>query len=366
MTDPADRHEGPSDQAIFFDGASSRRQPVALRLSDRLKLVGQSGKLATWPFADIRRVDSPAGLLRLSCVSAPTLARLEIRDPALASRVVARCTQLDHDGAKRHGVAAIVGWSLAAIASLIAVSIFGMPLIADRLAPLLPQVFERRLGEIADRQIKMLFGDKVCSDTEGQAAFATLVDKLRRSANLDEAERPAVLSSAIPNALALPGGRVYLFSALLDKAESPDEIAGVLAHEFGHVAARDGLRSLIREGGSSFLIGLLFGDITGSGAVIFATRTLITSSYSREAERAADSYSIALMQGLGRPVKPMGELLFRVTGKQGGSPLSIFASHPLTEERLARMTAENTAPRGEPLISVEQWRALKAICRTTR
>ena len=43
-----------------------------------------------------------------------------------------------------------------------------------------------------------------------------------------------MLSSEIPNAFALPGGKVYLFNALLAKAKIADEIAGVLAHELGH------------------------------------------------------------------------------------------------------------------------------------
>jgi Zn-dependent protease with chaperone function len=64
----------------------------------------------------------------------------------------------------------------------------------------------------------------------------------------------------------------------------------------------------------------LFGDITGSGAVIFASRTLVTSSHSREAETAADTFSIEMMQKLGRPPKAMGELMLRVTGKEGGRP----------------------------------------------
>ena len=69
---------------------------------------------------------------------------------------------------------------------------------------------------------------------------------------------------------------VYLLNGLLAKAENPDEIAGVLAHELGHLRHRDGTRNLIYNGGTSFLIGLLFGDVTGSGAVIFASRSLVT------------------------------------------------------------------------------------------
>src|SRR5204863_8133443 len=201
--------------------------------------------------------------------------------------------------------------------------------------PLVPASFERRLGDVADSQVKAVFSAKACDRAAGQKAFAKLVTAIREAADLDTSVQSGVLSTSVPNAFALPGGKVYLFEGLLAKAENADEIAGVLAHELGHLKHRDNMRGLIYNGGTSFLIGLLFGDITGSGALIFASRSLVTASYSREAEQNADTFSVAVMQRLGRSPKPMGELMFRVTGKEGDSSLSILASHPLTEDRLA-------------------------------
>src|SRR5205807_6035975 len=178
-----------------------------------------------------------------------------------------------------------------------------------------------------------------------------LVNAVRGPAGLDTSVESAVLSTAIPNAFALPGGRVYLFRGLLAKADNADEIAGVLAHEFGHLKHRDGTRNLIYNGGTSFLIGLLFGDITGSGALIFASRSLVTASYSREAEQNADTFAIETMHRLGRSPKPMGELMFRVTGKEADSGLSILANHPLTQDRLARMSQEDGPPGVPPLLT---------------
>jgi predicted Zn-dependent protease len=155
---------------------------------------------------------------------------------------------------------------------------------------------------------------------------------------------------------------VYLFSGLLAKAENADEIAGILAHELGHLSHRDGTRNLIYNGGTSFLIGLLFGDITGSGALIFASRSLVTASYSREAEQNADTFAIDAMHRLGRSPKPMGELMFRVTGKEGDKGLSVLSNHPLTEDRLARMSREDRPPSGPPLLTPSEWASLKAIC----
>jgi Zn-dependent protease with chaperone function len=352
----------PGGPAIYFDGRSSRRRLVTLAFKDRLELSEPEEATIDWSYADIRRADGRPGILRVTCVTAPTLARLEIHDVALAAELISRCTRLDKNVPGRHGVATIIGWSLAAAASIVVVVLFGVPLAADRLTPLVPPSFERRLGEVADRQVGALFGGKVCNHRSGQPAFAKLVNTVREAAGLDTSIETAVLATPVPNAMALPGGKVYLLSGLLAKAENADEIAGILAHELGHLRHRDGTRNLIYNGGTSFLIGLLFGDITGSGALIFVSRSLVSASYSREAEENADTFAIDLMHRLGRSPKPMGELMYRVTGKQVDNTLSILASHPLTEDRLARMSREDRPPSGPPLLTAQEWAALKAIC----
>jgi len=352
----------PGHPAIFFDGLSSRRRAVSLGFGDALEISEEGHRLAAWPYSEIRRADSPSGTLRLTCLAAPLLARLEIRDAADAAELIARCARLDEDVPGRRGVGAIVGWSLAAAVSIVAVVLFGVPLAADRLTPLVPQAFERRLGDVAETQVRAVFGGKVCDNAEGRAAFIKLVNALRAAGGFDTSIEAAVVSSPIPNAFALPGGKVYVFEGLLAKADNADEIAGILAHELGHVRHRDGIRGLIHNGGTSFLIGLLFGDVTGSGAVIFASRTLVTASHSREAEQDADSFAIDIMRRLGRSPKPMGELMFRVTGKEADSGLTILANHPLTEDRLARMSREDAPPSGPPLLTPQEWKSLKAIC----
>ncbi|WP_284274057.1 M48 family metallopeptidase [Bradyrhizobium iriomotense] len=357
----------PDRSAVFFDGVSNRRRKVTLALSDQLGIseageVQEGRRIARWAYPDIRRSDSPAGILRLACLSAPPLARLEIRDPELGSEIAARCLRLDEHQTNGRGVAKIVGWSLAAAVSIVAVVLFGVPLAADRLAPLVPEPLERRIGDAAEVQVKAIFGGRVCDNPAGQAAFTKLMKRLRDAAGLDDTVKSAVLPTGVPNAFALPGGKVYLLNGLLNKAENVDEIAGVLAHELGHLRHRDNMRGIIYNGGTSFLIGLLFGDVTGSSAVIFASRSVVEASYSREAETAADTFAIDVMHALGRSPKPAAELMFRITGKEGGSGFTILASHPLTEDRLARMTNEDRPASGPPLLTAEEWVALKGIC----
>src|SRR6266481_1506631 len=154
--------------AIDFDWNSSRRRLVTLVFHDRLAISEYEHTLAAWSYADVRLADSPSGTLRVTCLTAPELARLEIRDAAVGAELTARCARLDENIPGRHGIARIVGWSLAATVSIVAVVLFGVPLAADRLTPLVPQAFERRLGDVGEGQVKTMFGGKICDNARSE------------------------------------------------------------------------------------------------------------------------------------------------------------------------------------------------------
>jgi Zn-dependent protease with chaperone function len=348
--------------AVFLDGRSNRKRAVTLRLRAGLDIVEGDAAIESWPYDAIRRADGSPQLLRLSCLTALPLARIEIADAATKGIVSAYCKSLDVGRAAAGQTWRIVGWSLAAVCSIMLLAFFGIPFAADRLAPVIPAAIEQRIGGAVDKQLRFIFSGEACDRAEGQAAFTSLIDKLKRAGGIDGALEAHVLSSRIPNAFALPGGKVYLLDGLLQKATSVDEIAGVLAHELGHVQHRDNLRKIIQTGGTSFLVGLLFGDVTGGAAMVFVGRSLFDASYSREAERAADAFAIGVMRKLGRSPKGLGDLLLRVTGTEAGKSITLLSSHPLSEDRLALMSKDAGAASGPEILSAAEWRALKGIC----
>jgi Zn-dependent protease with chaperone function len=349
----------------YFDGSGARRQAVSLQLREEgIAILSDGREITLWRFADLRDADSPEGILRVGAAGAPELARLEIHDAATREAILARCPDLTKR--KRGGEAGagrIVLWSLGAALSVVLTVVYLVPLVADRLAPFIPFAMERRLGEAVDMQVRRLFGAEPCDASPGKAALARLAAELMTAADLPLPVTVAVLPSETVNAVALPGGHVYVFAGLLKAADNPDELAGVISHELGHVAARDGLRKLLETGGSSFLLGLLFGDITGSGAIIFGAQTLVDSRYSRDAEASADSFGARLMLRLGRSPKPLGLFLNRIdTG--GGKALAFISSHPVTAERMHALEAADKPVTGAPLLDAENWTALKEICGT--
>jgi len=356
--------------AVFYDGQSARRRLVSVNVTaSALDIHEGPDWIASWPVGDVRRRDAPEGILRLTREGASELARLDIADAEMQAAIRLHCRHLDETVHKER-TGRILFWSLAATASILLCVFFLLPILADRLTPLIPVSLERRLGTAVDNQVRLIFSGKVCEEPRGLAALRELTARLQKARGEQVDVDIAVIESRIPNAIALPGGRIYLFKALLDKSESVDEIAGVLAHEMGHVAHRDGLRKMIQAGGTSYLLGLLLGDVTGGGAIVLVSRYLVDSAYSREAESAADDFAGATMVALGRPAHEMALLLKRVEGGKGedGNDFAVpafLSTHPVTDQRLKALEKQVPSRQGEPLLSQEEWRALKEICKTT-
>src|ERR1700732_683555 len=127
MNNGPDQERAPLRPLIYFDGMPSRRRTVVLVFADQLEINEDDHKIAAWSYADIRRADSPAGQLRLTCLTAPPLARVEIRDAAIMAEITSRCTRLDENIPGRGGVARIIGWSLAGAVPVVLVGVFGVP-----------------------------------------------------------------------------------------------------------------------------------------------------------------------------------------------------------------------------------------------
>lgn len=95
-----------------------------------------------------------------------------------------------------------------------------------------------------------------------------------------------VLNSKEVNALAAPGGFIYIFKGLVDMMPTDDELAGVMGHELGHVVKRHTVHQIEKNMGMSILFGIVFGD---RGAFLQnLALNAIMAGYSREDERQAD------------------------------------------------------------------------------
>jgi len=359
---------------IFFDGTTSARQLVSIELADELvRIRDADGMVLTeWLYADIEQKPAPQDVLRLGLRGQRTSARLEIRDPVLAAALDGRAQTVDRTGASdRRARLRISAWVVLATLSLVGIAVFVVPAVAGRLAPYVPASIERKLGDAANVQVRATLDTKKLGDRftcgreaaekSGRDALNALVARLSRSADLPTPIDVSVVRSNVPNAFALPGGHIYVFQGLLDKAESPDELAGVIAHEMGHVAHRDSMRSMLQGAGLSLLFGMLLGDFVGGGAVIVAGKTLIESTYSRAVESAADAYGVRLVAATGGDPQALGTILTRIDDKKY-TGMHIWVDHPQAEDRARTIRNLALKSAGVTLLDADQWTALKHIC----
>jgi len=362
--------------ATFFDGVTSARHAVTVEAApEALRIRGADGAaIDEWPYGDLRALSAPDDVLRLGRAGSPVLARLEIREPALIAEIDRRADTLDRSGStERRTRKRVILWSLAAMASLVLVAIFGVPALSDRIAPLIPLSLEHRLGLAMDQQVRAILDNRKSdkpfecglADAEkpGRAALDAMVGRLEAAAALAIPLKAVVVRRREANAIALPGGHIYVFEGLVTRSRSPDELAGVIAHEIGHVAHRDGTRSLLQSAGLSFLFGMLLGDFTGGGVVVIAARTVVQSAYSREVEAAADLYGVRLMARIGGDARAFAAILDRIAGAIEPG-VKIIADHPQTKDRVAAIIAAVAAQPAalQPLLAPPQWAALKRIC----
>ena len=363
-----------SGEGIFFDGKTSARHPVTV-VADRDAVLVRDARgelLVRWSYQELEQLSSPDGVLRLGLHGDKSLERLEVRDAALATAIDDFSVPVDRSGAgERRSRRKVVFWSVVSVISLLLVGVYGVPEIASRLAPYVPYSVERRFGDVVETQVRGMLdpGQQGQSfecgwsgdEKAGRAALDRLVGRLETAAALPIPLKLIVVRKKEANAVALPGGHIYVFEGLITRAESPDEVAGVIAHEIGHVAHRDGTRSALQAAGLSFVFGLVLGDFVGGGAVILAGKAMLQLAYSREVEGDADRYALELMAKAGGNGRALGTILTRIAGAiEPGA--KVLLNHPETKERVALINAAAGPNPGAPMLDAAQWAALRRIC----
>lgn len=245
---------------------------------------------------------------------------------------------------------------------------WGVPALADATLAVLPASIDAQVGTLAFEQIeaRWLEPSKLPA-AQQQALRAAFEDALRRAAPDAALWRLEFRASDIgPNAFALPGGTIVMTDELVRLVEGDEAvIVGVLAHEYGHVRGRHGMRQLVQASLLGAATSLAFGDF--SGLLAAAPALLGTLGYSRELEREADAESIRILRAAGRDPAAMVRFFEKVgawrhgrgpagegndgndaggeAGRDGEanddvSPLGIaFSSHPADAERIARFRA---------------------------
>jgi Zn-dependent protease with chaperone function len=345
------RSEPTPVRVFHYDGLSAlRREPLFVADGTTFRLVEDAREDGPYPLADLIAGDVVAGEASYGLkdrtgwrivfrAGVPADLAPMLPAPARYGRLIDR----------------IGLWPAAAVSAVFAVAAVALFLMSPALiARAVPRSVERQLGDMMAGD----FGGQTCAGPGGSQALAALVARVDPA---DPDVRVSAVNLPIVNAVTLPGGRIVLFDGLIQAAASPEEVAGVVAHEIGHVRHRDVLESLLRQVGLSVLLGGLDGHVGGY------TNALLASAYSRGAEARADGYAInALAQAQISPL-PTARFFKRLSAQEGDGGIGRFtaylSTHPMSRDRAARFIAAAKGHHADrPVLAADQWGALRGIC----
>jgi Zn-dependent protease with chaperone function len=211
--------------------------------------------------------------------------------------------------------------------------------IVDLAVSRIPVEWEQKLGESAYRDF--LAQQDVLK--EGLAVDA--VNEMTQRLTSQVTNNPytfdvTVVRNDVINAFALPGGYIVVFTGLMKKAESGEEVAGVLSHEVNHVLQRHGLDRIVKTLGLMAVVTILVGDPQGlAGLMKQLGLELVTLKFGRSQETEADLTGLQLLQRA--KIDPTGMIRFfeRLSDKDEGR-MEWLSTHPMSTARAERLRAE--------------------------
>jgi predicted Zn-dependent protease len=202
-----------------------------------------------------------------------------------------------------------------------------------------PPEWETALGRNAAKSL--LEQRKVCSDPDLQAAVNEIGTRLVGGLGSTSYRFVLrVLDDPDVNAFALPGGYLFLNRGLIEQADSGFEVAGVLSHELQHVRLRHGLHNVARQAGLMMIVRFAMGDASAFEQFLMLNAAeLVSMSFSREQEAAADREGLELMYATSMDTSGLPMFLDKMAEKEGtaGELLGFISTHPGSKERAAAL-----------------------------
>ena len=293
---------------------------------------------------------------------------LYLKDPALIiafrraapSALMARVEQAAEQVRRaRHSHRALWGSAVGVVVGLGLMVWFGSDLIVEWVVVRIPVQWEQKLGET-------VYQDFLSKETvlkEGPAVSAVQEMTQRMTAKIPNNPytfQVSVVQSPVVNAFALPGGYVVVFTGLMKKAESGEEVAGVLSHELNHVLQRHGMERLVKMMGLAAVVSILVGDQQGLiGLARQLGLELATLKFGREQETEADVTGIRLLADA--RIAPDGMIrFFERLSEKDKERVELFSTHPMSAARAERLKAELAAlPKQTPEPFTFEWKGVQ-------
>jgi len=223
----------------------------------------------------------------------------------------------------------------------------------------------RRQEEKIGRVLKKLFtaDADIIEDAEAVSAINEIAGLLRD--NLDSGKytyRITLVETSEINAFSLPGGYLIIYSGLIDFCETPEELAGVIAHEMGHNENRDVLRRLAKNISVTITLNSIFGgDNSQLGKIL---QQVVATKFDRAQEERADAFAVDLMLRCGINPENLADFFERLMEQKPEflNQLDFLMTHPADDKRVEaiRSRAEGKYFKEEPIRI--NWKELREQC----
>jgi beta-barrel assembly-enhancing protease len=165
-----------------------------------------------------------------------------------------------------------------------------------------------------------------------------------------------------PNAFAIPGGKIFIHTGLIEFCKSPEELAAVLAHEMGHVEKRHTINNIVKQLGIDVVISFITNG--GNSGLESISGQMLSNFFSREDESEADDFALVLLdRSRIRPAR-LGEVFSRMKHEHGDleGAFNLLSTHPELESRAAKSQAYQTTPQfSEEAVAIDWQRLQNAV-----
>ncbi|MEQ1581566.1 MAG: M48 family metallopeptidase [Steroidobacteraceae bacterium] len=249
-------------------------------------------------------------------------------------------------------------WTLGILVLAIVLGWWQSEAITAWIAQQVPVAREERLGEILLTQLQAEGGLR--DEGPGVDAVKSIGTRLTEGSRYHY--QWFVKDDPEVNAFAGPGGVVVVYSGLIAKTDSAEELAGVLAHEIQHVEARHTLQAMIHSAGWAAILAVTLGDVSAiSGVLIHQVGNL---RHSRKLEREADIGGVKALARAGISPAAMTGFFGKLAAEQkksgGDAGFELLSTHPATADRLAEVAGLVAATPCECRPLEFDWAAVKA------
>jgi Zn-dependent protease with chaperone function len=349
--------------ARYYDGKSAVAREVGVRPASHELVITDAGGttvVARWPAGELAVLGDTEHEKAPPVIRTGDEARLVIEDAELRRQLAQAMPVLAPLGQPRARALpriALFGATLVVALGLFYVAVdFG----SSAIAPYVPYDWQHRLGESVAGDL--IGAQPLCKGAAGLEAINDLAADLADAAGYPHPVEVRVVRGGPVNAFTLPGGILIFYSDLIDRARSGDEVAGVLAHEMGHVVHYHAIKGLARHFGVDQLLKAMTGGFSDIGTLGQGGTILLALRNGRAFERDADATGVALLEKLGLRADGVAGFFQHLLDEQprdAAALIGIWSSHPPTAERIAATRRPAT---GKPAFDKEEWKALRAIC----